>query len=358
MSGAISATNGGALGQLIADGAASRRTLDGLTRQAGDGLISDTLGGLGGVSASLSASLGPAVARNQALQDGIDAASGRMQVAQTALTELSSIASSFYAQTETLNGLDPQSVQTVAADAKAALVRVAGLLDTQDGGTYVFAGTASDQPPIANPDAIGGSGFASQIAAMVAGLGTNGLSVAASARAVAASNVPGTSPFAPSATAATRAVVATGEGGQTVATGILAGANGDAVSAGAATTGSYSRDILAALATLGGLSGATAGAAGFADLIGSVRGSLGGAITALNTDAGILGDRQAALTTTKTELGLTQTALGNQVSGVQQVDMAATLSRLTQAQAQLSASYQLISSVQALSLTKFLSPGA
>lgn len=358
MSGAISAATGGALGLLIADSAASRRTLDALTRQAGDGLISDTLGGLGGTSASLSAALGPAIARNQALQDGIDAASGRMQVAQTALTQMSAIASSFYAQTETLNGLDPQSVQTVAADARAALAQVAGLLDSQDGGTYVFAGSASNQPPIADPDAIGSSGFATQIAAMVAGLGSNGLSVAGSARAAAASNVPGTSPFAPSATAANRAIVATGEAGQTVPTGMLASANGDAVSAGTATTGSYSRDIMVALATLGGLSGAPAGAAGFADLVGSVRASLGGAIVALNTDAGIMGDRQAALTTTKTELGLTQTALSGQVSGVQQVDMAATLSRLTQAQAQLSASYQLISSVQALSLTKFLSPGA
>ena len=350
----VSATGAGALGQLIGDSARIRSQLDTLIAQVGSGRVSDTLGGLGGTAASAVATLAPAIARNQSVQDGIDAAAGRMAVAQTALRQISSIASSFVAKTISLNGLDAPTVDSVAAAARAALSQVAGLLDSRDGDIYVFAGTAADQPPVATPDQIGASGFASQIAAVVAGLGPNGPAIASAARAVAASNTPGTSPFAPSATAAARSSVVTGEGGQSVPTGVLASANGDVPSLGAATTGSYSRDILAALATLGSLTSAQLPQPGFAGLVSSVRDSLNGAVGALNADAGVMGDRQASLAATRTELAGAQTALTSQVSAAQDVDMAATLTRLTQTQAQLSASYQLIATVQGLSLTKYL----
>ena len=79
-------------------------------------------------------------------------------------------------------------------------------------------------------------------------------------------------------------------------------------------------------------------------------------MTALNQDAGVLGDRQTALAQTKTTLGDMSTALTTQVSGVEQVDMTATLSQLTQAQTQLQSSYQVIASLQSLSLTRYLTP--
>ncbi len=50
----------------------------------------------------------------------------------------------------------------------------------------------------------------------------------------------------------------------------------------------------------------------------------------------------------------TSTALSAQLSSVQDVDMAQTLSTITQVQTQLQASYQLISNVSGLSLAKFL----
>ena len=356
MSGSIGAVSSGALGTLIADSHLVRAKLDTLTQQAGDGFVAPTLGGMGGAAATIT-SLAPAIGRAKAVSDGIDASTGRMTVAQTALTSLSAIASSFYAQIDTLNGLNASDVDSVAAGARAALAQAAGLLDTKNGDTYVFAGTASDQAPIANPDQIASSGFATQIAAIVAGLGANGAATAAAARAVAASNTPGTSPFNPSATAASRSTVVTGDGGQTVPTGILASGNADVPSLGAATTGSYSRDILAALATLGGLSSGQLGAGGFGALVNSVRTSLGGAITALNADAGVMGDRQTALVARKTELAATDTALKSQLGSARDVDMAATLTQLTQTQTQLSASYQLIASVQNLSLTKYLTAG-
>ena len=138
---------------------------------------------------------------------------------------------------------------------------------------------------------------------------------------------------------------------------MLASANADITSTGSATTGSYTRDIMRALAVLGALSGSQVSDPGFAAVVADSRSSLGGAITALNADAGVMGDRQAALASTQAGLADLATALQTQLGDAQQVDMAQTLSALTQTQTQLQASYQLIAGLQAMSLVKFLPVG-
>jgi flagellar hook-associated protein 3 FlgL len=60
-------------------------------------------------------------------------------------------------------------------------------------------------------------------------------------------------------------------------------------------------------------------------------------------------------TTTMTNMS---TALQTQVGNAQDVDMAQTLSQLTQTQTRLQESYQLISGLQSLSLVKFLPVGS
>ena len=63
---------------------------------------------------------------------------------------------------------------------------------------------------------------------------------------------------------------------------------------------------------------------------------------------------QAGLATRQTELADTQTTLTAQVSGVEDVDMAAALTQVTQLQTQLQASYQLIAGVKDLTLAKYI----
>ena len=139
--------------------------------------------------------------------------------------------------------------------------------------------------------------------------------------------------------------------------GVLASANADAASLGGSTTGSYIRDILRGLATLASLSSARIDDAGFAEVVADVRTGMAGAITALNVDAGVLGNRQAAIAEGRARLGETATALRGQVADVEDVDMAELLSRLSLTQTQLQASYQLLAGLQSLSLTKFLPVG-
>lgn len=348
----------GVSGIAIANAAAVAQRLDTLTRQAADGRVAATFSGLG---AGLHAALvtGPALAAQQALQSGAAAAGNRMQLAQTALAQIGAIASQFYAQANNLNGLNPGEVDSIAASARGALRQVAELLNSTDGDIHLFAGQDAGRPPVPDAGGILASGFFQQIQAAVGDLATEGGAATAQATlAIARSDAAGTTPFSTylSQPGAARPV-APGLPGGLLPAGILANANADVASLGASTTGSYMRDVLRGLATIGSLAGSQADVAGFGELVSDTRASLAGAITALNQDAGAMGDRQAALKAAALAASDTVTALRSQLSDAQDVDMAETLSRLSQAQTQLRSSYQLIADSQSLSLLKYLAPG-
>src|SRR5262249_6631877 len=130
---------------------------------------------------------------------------------------------------------------------------------------------------------------------------------------------------------ALRPIVQVGQN-QTEFTGIPASANGLIPDSSTATatlaggppssTGSYMRDVLRALATIGSLTSSQASVSGFHDLVQDTRMSLKGAVSAMAQDAGALGDVQSSLTATQTTLADTETALTGQVSSVEDVDMA------------------------------------
>jgi flagellar hook-associated protein 3 FlgL len=347
----------GILPTLIANSTSVHQQLDTLTEQASTGLVSQTYAGLGG-GASISLNLNPQLTALQTYQNDIGQATGSMSVTQTAMTQIQQIAANFVADIPNLSGLYPSEIDSIAAQANAALQQVAGLLDTKDGSNYVFGGQDSANPPVPSPDGILSSGFYTQINVAVSALSANGATVTAAATlAIASSNAAGTSPFSAymsqPASYISVPVVQTGQGG-TVQTGLLASANSVATSSGTSTTGSYMRDLMRALATLGSMSSSQASDAGFAALVQDTGTSLTGVVSAMATDVGILGNTQANLTATQTQLSDTATALTGQLSSVQDVNMAQTLSELTSTQAQLQASYRLISGANSLSLVNFL----
>ncbi len=353
----------GTLGQLIADNAIVKQRLDKLTAQASSGLVANTLAGLGGPQATQSLDLNAEVGHLQTAQNNISAASGAMDLTQTAVGQITQIATSFYAQLNNLNGLDPQNVDTLAASARSALQQVAGLLDSQNGSAYVFAGQDTANPPVPDPNNITTSGFFTQIGAAVASLATNGAAATMSSIiATGASNAAGTSPFStalsqPAATVRALQTSVDVGGGQQVSYGLLASANTSPsipTPAGVSSTGSYTRDVLASLAAIGSLSSAQSASANFQPFVVSVQATLDNAISAMNVDAGVQGNIQSGLQSTATELGTTQTALTQQVSSLQDVNMAATLSNLSLVQTQLQASYQLIAGMSSLTLAKYI----
>jgi flagellar hook-associated protein 3 FlgL len=362
------------LGTLLANSASIRQKLDLLSNQASNGLIGNTYAGLG-TGAPVSLNLRPQIGNLQTWQNNVDSATGQMSVTQAAMTQVQSIAAHFYAQLANVQGVDASAVDNVAATARDALSQVASLLDTQDGGVYVFAGQDAANPPVPDPNNIANvaahpGGYYDQISTAVGNLGVAGAAVTAQATYnVAVSNVPGTSLFSAymsQPSAVLQAALPTVQVGQnaTRQVGLLASANAlipdtpfgaPPIPGGPpASTGAYMRDVMRALATIGSLSGAQASLPGFGDLVQDTRTSLSGAVSAMACDAGVLGDTQSSLATTKTQLSDTEAALTGQVSSVEDVDMAKTLSALSLVQTQMQASYQVIASVSSLSLVKFL----
>ncbi len=290
----LSTSDYGSLTTLVADSASISRKLDQLTEQASTGDVASTYAGLG-ASASASLDLNPQLANVATWQNNINAATGDMQVTQTAMTQIQSIASDLLGQLNSLEGADGSAIDTVAATARDQLAQVANLLDSTNGSTYVFAGTDSSNPPVPNPDSISSSGFYTQIAAAVANLGTNGASATAAATlAIASSNATGTTPF--SSTIGSVPVIQTGND-QMQHTGLVANANSYVASTGGSTTGSYMRDLMRSLATVGSLSDSQQNDPNLSALIQDTRTSLTGAINAMAEDTGVLGNQQSALST-------------------------------------------------------------
>lgn len=350
--------NYGLVGALVADSQSVSAKLDTLTQQASTGLVASTYAGLGS-GAGVSLNLSPQVTTLQVLQTNIGVATGQMGVMQTALTQIQQIATNFVQKMPSLNALDPTNVDTIAGDARDALKQVAVLLNTQDGGVYIFSGEDSSNPPVPSGDNILSSSFYAQINAAVSQLSTSGAAATtASTLQIAESNDPSTTPFSAylSQPGANAQVVAIG-GGSATPIGVLANANTSATSTGSSTTGSYMRDLMRALATIGSMSSSQVSDPNFAALVQDTTTSLNGVVSTVGIDAGVMGDRQTALTTLSTTLSSTSTALSGQISSTQDVDMAATLSKLTSVQTQLQASYKLIASANSLSLVNFLPNG-
>lgn len=323
MSGTIGGIGGGIglLQALATDSGAIRDQLAVATQQMATGKVASSYAGLG-AGGRTSLNLTPQIAQLQTWSSNIDSATARLGVTQSALTSITSIASTFLAKAATLNGLTPGVTTSVAAQAKTALVQVAQLLNSKVGDTYVFAGQDTANPPVPDTTA------ATLIPAL---LGSD----------------TATPPFSATLGAAVP-TVQTGPG-ERAPVGVLANRNTLSVSA-APSTGSYMRDIMRALATLANTTDGLGLQATAADT--STR--LQSAISAASSEGGALGDVQAGLAARKTALTETQTTLSAQVSSVENVDLAATLTRVTQLQTQLQASYQLIAGVRDLTLSKYI----
>jgi flagellar hook-associated protein 3 FlgL len=349
----LTVTDFGTLDQAINASSLIKQNIAQLTAETSSGYLSSDYAGLG-QGAGTALTLSDEIAANTALENNADSAANIQSVAQTALGQIESIASNFATQATSLE-TTPQSVQTVAASANDALQQVAQLLDTKVGDVYVFAGQDSADAPVPDPQAITASGFYGAIQTAVGALTTNGAAATAAATLVVASPG-GTSPFSATLEAGPGQSEVDLGNGDRVALAPLANTNSNATSPGFGTTstGSYTRDLLMGLATLGSLGGANTGDASFLPFIQSTVTTLQGAVSAINTDIGALGDRQDQVSSAKTEIGSVTTALQTQLSNVQEPDLTQVAAKLSAAQTQLQASYQVIAGLSQLSLAKYI----
>lgn len=344
----------GPLGQAIYNSSVVQTQLDTLTQQASSGFVADNYGGLG-TNAAAAINLQPQITSLTAQQSAINVANGQLGVAQTALTQISTIASNLNAEIPTLTNINPNQVTYVAGAAKSALQQIASLLDTTDGSNYVFAGTDSSNPPIPNPGQITSAPFFTQVGTAVQGLATNG---AAATLTNALNALNSNSPFSAAlqtGSASTLTSTLQLGNGAPIATGILANQNTLVpASTGANSTGSYTQDIILSLTTLANLTPSQVNNTGFTSLVQGTQATLSNAIGTLNLEAGSLGNTQSNLTAQQTDLSSASTALTSQVSSVEDANMAQTISDISEVQTQLTASYKLISELKSLSLANYI----
>jgi flagellin-like hook-associated protein FlgL len=346
------------LGRLDADAGLLRLRLDGLNRQLATGRRAEAPGDLAPHLPRVS-ELRAEAARRNTYGAAIGEALGRAQATQGALGRLAAIAREFGGDVAMkLNPKDADAIPLAAARARAALVEVGHILNTQQGGEYLFGGSDLANPPVPAPDGLPASGFASQIAAAVSALGGgNAAAVGAATRAAAASDAAGTTPFSaflsgPGLAEPRRSVPA--EDGARVPYGVAANRNAAAASGGE-TTGSWARDLLRGLASIAALTPAQAASpADFTAFAAVVRGGLRSASDALADEAGALGFTEARLQGAQRRHADANTALEAQLAAVEEVDLAEVLTRLKATETTLQASYGAIGRLGDLTLARFL----
>ena len=300
------------------------------------------------------------IGRRETYQSTINLTLSKIRVSQDVLDRIGAIAEKFTANTaKLLGGAKPEEIQIQAAQAEAAMAEVATLLNEQFNGEYLFGGSDSRNPPIPNPQAIATSGMGLAIKAEVASLdGSNVTSVTNTTKTLAQSNALGTTPFSvflsTGAGATPDRVSILGNDNDRVEYGIKANRNAAVQSTGE-TTDSWARDLLRGLASIAGLTSDKAQLGDdYTTFVTTVRKGLNSAVDALALERGSLGVTEARLQNMASHHESVSTILTLQLSNLEEVDMAKTITSFQTTQTQLEASYRAIAMAQQLSLTRFL----
>jgi flagellin-like hook-associated protein FlgL len=300
------------------------------------------------------------IGRRETYQTTVNQTLSKIRVSQDVLDRIGAIAQKFTASsTKLLGAARPEEIQTQAAQAQAAMTEVATLLNEQVNGEYLFGGSDSHNPPIPNPQAIATSGMGLAIRTQVASLdGSNVALVTNATKTLAQSNAAGTTPFSVFLSTGTGATEARtnilGNDNDRVEYGIHANRNAAIVSTGE-TTGSWARDLLRGLASIAGLTPEKAQLGNdYTTFITTIRNGLESSVDALALERGSLGLTEARLESMASLQGSIGTSLKLQLSNLEEVDMAKTITSFQTTQTQLEASYRAIAMAQQLSLTRFL----
>lgn len=373
----------GTIGRTLTSALAVRDRLDLLTRQASSGRVAETYGGLT-PNATVSISLRAEVSRRDTYTQAIGMAELRLKVMQPALGRIGELASELASDALSAVTQGRISVEVVAEQARAALKEMAVLLNTQAGDEYVFGGSDSTRAPVPNPNNILQSGYFTQIQASVQQFAVpwdhdadpltpdvprSASQVLADTLPIAGSNAAGTSPFSsflstlsPAGGLGEPRTWLMADDGQKITYGLRANENGSATSrTDPPSTGSFIRDIMRGLAMLGSLSEtvrdrdqtAIAGDA-FNELLTGIASSLQSAHKTLEEERGALGVSEQRLAALKERHADVTVVLKNQVSAVEDVDIAEVSARLQMLQTQLEMSYRLIANLRDMNLARYL----
>lgn len=327
-------TSRGLLAELSGNVGSINQKLTQVGEEVSTGLVSITFAGLGS-GAQTALNLRPQMAENDAISDGLTAATSQMGFTQTVMTQIAAVAQGIQTSLSSTAG-NSSGIDAIAQQARDAFSNVVGLLNSQDGDTYVFSGQDSGNPPV--PDGNTAS-FVAGVTSAVQALGTPGTTVATTEAGSLKASTSGV--FSTTVGQATVQTVQTGQGSATMAFGVSANAP-------------YMQQILQSLATIGALSSKQTGAAGYSTLVQDAGKQLATATVALTADQSVLGERQDELTAIQGTMASTKVSLATQLSSVEDADVASLATTQSLLQTQLQTSYKLIANMQNLSLVTYL----
>lgn len=348
------------MGQLDADSAVLRARMQSLTRQVTTGLRAEAVGDLA-PQLPRALDLRAEIGRRDTYGTAIGQALSRTTAAQSTLARLGAIARQFGDTVAMkLDANDPTALTFAATQARNAMVEVGQLLNTRAGDEYIFGGSDFGNPPVPDPAALPNGGMATRIATAIGAIGPgNAAAIAAATQAAALDDSPGISPFSAfvvdPATGGRepRRSVPSADGTST-AVGLFAARNAAATSTGE-TTGSWARDLLRGLASIAALTPASATwPTDFTQLASTIRAGLQSAASALADEQGALGLTEAQLTDVQTRHVQMRDSLQTQLAGIEEIDLAAVLTRLQSTRTTLEASYNAIGALGTLSLSNYL----
>ncbi|MGI3778153.1 MAG: flagellin [Janthinobacterium lividum] len=327
-------TSRGLLGQLSGNVSSINQKLTQVGEEVSTGLVSITFAGLGS-GAQTALNLRPQMAENDAISDGITAATSQMGFTQTVMTQIAAVAQSIQTSLSSTAG-NSGNIDSIAEQARDAFSNVVGLLNSQDGDTYVFSGQDSGNPPVPSGNT---DSFVAGVTSAVQALGTPGTSVATTEAGSLQASTSGV--FSTTVGQATVQTVQTGQGSATTTYGVSANAP-------------YMQQILQSLATIGALSSKQTGAAGYSTLVQDAGKQLASATVALTASQSVLGERQQELVAIQGTMASTKVSLATQLSSVEDADVASLATTQSLLQTQLQTSYKLIANAPNLSLIQYL----
>lgn len=340
---------------LVSSSATLAAQLDDLETQSSTGIVSDTYAGLGADRAQ-ALSLQPAITQISAWSSNVSVAQSNLSTTQTALGNIQTIADTLTTSLETLSGTPTsQTVSAASAAAKDALSSLGGLLNTQSGGSYVFAGRQSDVPPVEDT-ALAQSSLAETISDLVNRDDmSDGQTVLSSTLAAVSSTTAG-SPFSvqlsvsPAAAATLVTVTNIGES-LSVATGVTAT---QGTSATATSSGSPIRDLMRNLMVVAALSSASTTTQGYQTLVSGLIQSNTQVTSQLTDMSADLGLTQTRLTAQSSLLSTMSKSLISQLGNAKDADLASVSTAVSQTKTQLEASYSLIADMKGMTLADYL----
>ena len=327
---------------------------DNLQEQASTGVKSSNYAQLGETRAQALA-LQPAITQVSSWNSNVTMAQNRLTVTQSTVSQIATIADNLNDTLSTLVGnVSPTAVSSASEQAKSYLSSLGNLLNTQEGGSYIFSGLQSSTAPVST--SLSSSSLASSIQETVKSMGNGSASDVLSETLSLAKDTSQNQPFSAAlstdpVTAAQQKLKITVGTNQTVSAGIVAT---EGSTSSETSTGSPIRDLMRNLMVVASLSSDDAGTTDYTQLVQGLQTTNTGVTEGLSDISGSLGIQQNSLTSQSTMLAQMKAALTTQLGTAKDADLAQVSVQLNDTSNQLQASYSIIANMKGMTLASYL----